>query len=39
MPPAEMFTREFQKKLFASEKKLMKFTNVNLVNAPKYDEI
>ena len=34
-----MFTREFQKKLFAGEKKLMKLKDVNLVNAPKYDEI
>ena len=39
MMPGEMFTKEFSKKLFAGEKKLMKLKEVNFVSAPKYDEI
>ena len=35
----EMFTKEFSKKLFAGEKKLMKLKDVNLISVPKYDEI
>ena len=37
--PSEMFTKDFSKKLFAGDKKLMKLTAVNLINVPKYDEI
>ena len=39
MMPAEMFTKDFQKKLFAGEKKLMKLKDLKLISAPKYDEI
>ena len=34
-----MFTKDFSKKLFAGDKKLMKLKAVNLINVPKYDEI
>ena len=34
-----MFTREFQKALFAGDKKLMKMKEVRFISAPKYDEI
>ena len=39
MMPADMFTRDFQKKLFAGEKKLMKLKELKLISVPKYDEI
>ena len=39
MMPPDMFTRDFQKKLFAGEKKLMKLKELKLISVPKYDEI
>ena len=39
MMPSEMFTKDFSKKLFAGDKKLMKLKAVNLISVPKYDEI
>ena len=39
MMKKEMFTKEFQKALFAGEKKLMKLSDVKLISAPKYDEL
>ena len=39
MMPSEMFNKEFSKKMFAGEKKLMKLKEVNLISVPKYDEI
>ena len=35
----EMFTKEFQKALFAGKKKLLKMGCVNWINVPKYDEL
>jgi len=37
--PSEMFTKEFSKKLFAGDKKLMLLKSVKLISIPKYDEI
>ena len=39
MMPSEMFTKDFSKKLFAEDKKLMKLNAVNLISVPKFDEI
>ena len=37
--PSEMFTKEFSKKLFAGDKKLMLLKSVKLISVPKYNEI
>ena len=34
-----MFNKKFTKQLFAGKKKLMKLKAVNMISAPKYDEI
>ena len=39
MAPDYMYTAPYLKQIFANEKKLLKVSEVNICNPPKYDEI
>ena len=39
MPPFQMFTKDFEKEIFAGKKKLLKLQEVKFVNIIRYDEL